>query len=91
MTDVDVQITPRTGSVDAEPLLTVTLSAVLPTAGHAVPDYTAGWAAAGRYEVTDLPLMMPGRWEFFVDVSGHGHHDHLLFPLVVNSSTSSSS
>ncbi|WP_416980721.1 hypothetical protein [Streptomyces sp. T028] len=81
MTAVDVRLTPRGTAASAA--RTVTVSAVLPTAGHAVPEYTAERTATNRYHVPSLPLMMPGRWEVLVEIDGGGHHDRLVFPLTL--------
>ncbi|MET9080863.1 hypothetical protein ABZX77_03035 [Streptomyces sp. NPDC004237] len=81
-TAVDVRLTPRKGTTTAA---SVTVSAVLPTAGHAVPDFTAVRTADHRYHVAGLPLMMPGRWELLVDIDADGRHDHLVFPLTISS------
>ncbi|MEW9533781.1 hypothetical protein [Microbispora sp. NPDC049125] len=82
-TGVDVRLAPRTGAASGRSSPVVTVSAVLPTAGHAVPGFTAAPAAGGRYHVAGLPLMMPGRWEFVVAVEGDGRHDRLVFPLTI--------
>ncbi|GAA4624388.1 hypothetical protein GCM10023196_024320 [Actinoallomurus vinaceus] len=83
-TAVDVRLVPRHGAVTSGPSPVVTVSAVLPTAGHAVPDFTAVRAPDDHYHVAGLPLMMPGRWEFLVAVDGNGRHDRLVFPLTVS-------
>ncbi len=83
MTAVDVRLVPRDGAAGGRASPSVTVSAVLPTAGHAVPGFAAAPVGDGRYHVAGLPLMMPGRWEFVVAVEGGGRHDRLLFPLTV--------
>lgn len=83
MTAVDVQLAPRKGTVTTGQVPSVTVSAVLPTAGHAVPEYTAARAANGQYHVSALPLMMTGRWEVLVDIDGRGRHDRVVFPLTL--------
>ncbi|MFJ9707172.1 hypothetical protein [Streptomyces sp. NPDC101234] len=85
-TSVEVRLTPReatgaTRTTGSAPVVTV--SAVLPTTGHALPDYTAVPTASNRYRVSALPLMMTGRWEFLVDIDGQGRDDHLVFPLTL--------
>ncbi|MEU9454811.1 hypothetical protein [Streptomyces sp. NPDC048277] len=80
-TAVDVLLTPRHKPTSAS--LSVTVSAVMPTTGHAVPDFTAVAEADHRYHVAGLPLMMTGRWELLVDIDGNGRHDHLVFPLTL--------
>ncbi|MEV5842600.1 hypothetical protein AB0M32_11585 [Streptomyces sp. NPDC051985] len=82
-TAVEVRLTPREGIRATGSATAVTVSAVLPTAGHAVPDYAAVRTANNRYQVASLPLMMTGRWEFLVDIDGQGRHDHLVFPLTL--------
>ncbi|MFI7129492.1 hypothetical protein ACIBQ1_27595 [Nonomuraea sp. NPDC050153] len=82
-TAVDVRLRPRDGAATGTSPPVVTVSAVLPTAGHAVPDFTAVPASDDRYHVAGLPLMMPGRWEFLVAVDGDGRHGRLVFPLTV--------
>ncbi|MFG3296864.1 hypothetical protein ACGF3G_49860 [Streptomyces sp. NPDC048179] len=82
-TAVEVRLTPREGIRATGSATAVTVSAVLPTAGHALPDYTAVRTANNRYQVASLPLMMTGRWEFLVDTDGQGRHDHLVFPLTL--------
>ncbi|SNT53823.1 hypothetical protein SAMN05216276_105723 [Streptosporangium subroseum] len=82
-TAVNVRLVPRDGAAAGRSSPVVTVSAVLPTAGHAVPDFTTAPAADNRYHVAGLPLMMPGRWEFVVTVEGDGRHDRLVFPLTI--------
>ncbi|MEV6867289.1 hypothetical protein AB0M44_40645 [Streptosporangium subroseum] len=82
-TAVDVRLVPRDGAATSRSSPVVTVSAVLPTAGHAVPDFTTAPAADNRYHVAGLPLMMPGRWEFVVAIEGDGRHDRLVFPLTI--------
>ncbi|MEV7391849.1 MULTISPECIES: hypothetical protein [unclassified Streptomyces] len=83
MTAVEVRLTPREGTKTIGSTPVVTVSAVLPTAGHALPDYTAVRTASNRYHVAALPLMMTGRWEFLVDIDGQGRDGHLVFPLTL--------
>lgn len=83
MTDVDVTLTPREGGSACGSTTTVTVSALLPTAGHALPDYPATSTATGTYHVSGIALMMPGRWEFTVGIDGDDCHDQLVFPLTV--------
>ncbi|MCO6007002.1 hypothetical protein NE236_18605 [Actinoallomurus purpureus] len=83
-TAVDVRLVPRHGAATSGSSPVVAVSAVLPTAGHAVPDFTAVRASDNRYHVAGLPLMMPGRWEFLVVVDGNGRHDRLVFPLTIS-------
>ncbi|MFJ3802392.1 hypothetical protein ACIPSJ_39700 [Streptomyces sp. NPDC090088] len=82
-TAVEVRLTPREGIRTTGSPTVVTVSAVLPTTGHALPDYTAVRTANHRYQVASLPLMMTGRWEFLVDIDGQGRDDHLVFPLTL--------
>ncbi|MEO3793225.1 hypothetical protein ABGB14_23685 [Nonomuraea sp. B10E15] len=82
-TAVDVRLVPRDAAATGGAPPVVTVSAVLPTAGHAVPDHPAARTVDGRYHVADLPLMMPGRWQVVVAVDGDGRHDRLVFPLTV--------
>ncbi|NRQ38735.1 hypothetical protein HII36_43960 [Nonomuraea sp. NN258] len=83
VTAVDVRVVPRDAVVRPAPVVTV--SAVLPTAGHAVPDLPAARVSGDGYHVAGLALMMPGRWEFLVAVDGGGRRDRLVFPLTVSS------
>ncbi|MFI0424016.1 hypothetical protein [Spongiactinospora sp. 9N601] len=85
-TAVDVRLVPRDKAAyalagGAAPV--VTISAVLPTAGHAVPEYTAVRTADDIYHVADLPLMMAGRWQVLVVIDAAGRHSRLGFPLTV--------
>ncbi|GLW11337.1 hypothetical protein Misp01_64650 [Microtetraspora sp. NBRC 13810] len=82
VTAVDVRVVARNAAVRSSPVVTV--SAVLPTAGHAVPDLPAIRVSDNSYHVAGLPLMMPGRWEFLVAVDGDGRRDRLVFPLTVS-------
>ncbi|MEV4170780.1 hypothetical protein [Nonomuraea sp. NPDC049709] len=82
VTPVHVRLVPRNATVRSSPVVTV--SAVLPTAGHAVPDLPAVRVSGNSYHVAGLPLMMPGRWEFLVAVDGDGRHERLVFPLTVS-------
>ncbi|OQR61599.1 hypothetical protein B6E66_23445 [Streptomyces maremycinicus] len=85
-TGVDVELTPRDGVAAPDSSTTVTVAAVLPTVGHAVPEYTATRTAGTTYHVAGLPLMMIGRWELLVDISGNdGRHDQLVVPLTLTS------
>jgi hypothetical protein len=86
-----VRPAPAVGSVPAVGLapaarsvLVVTVSAVLPTAGHAVPGRVAVRVSGDSYHVAGLPLMMPGRWELLVAMDGDGRHERLVFPLTVS-------
>ncbi|MFI6908370.1 hypothetical protein ACIBKY_44415 [Nonomuraea sp. NPDC050394] len=81
-TAVDVRLAPREGA-SGGPAPVVTISAVLPTAGHAVPDHTAVWAADGRHHVAALPLMMAGRWQILIAIDDGDRHSRLVFPLVI--------
>ncbi|MGI5453551.1 hypothetical protein ACQEWB_10330 [Streptomyces sp. CA-249302] len=83
MTAVEVRLTPREGTKTTGSAPVVTVSGVLPTMGHALPDYTAVRTASNRYRVASLPLMMTGRWEILVDIDGQGRDDHLVFPLTL--------
>ncbi|WP_433186105.1 hypothetical protein [Actinoallomurus sp. CA-150999] len=83
-TAVDVRLVPRHGAATSGSSPVVTVSAVLPTAGHAVPDFTAVRTPDDHYHLTGLPLMMPGSWEFLVAIDGNGRHDRLVFPLTVS-------
>ncbi|NUP15180.1 MAG: hypothetical protein HOZ81_03565 [Streptomyces sp.] len=83
MTAVEVRLTPREGTRTTGSAPVVTVSGVLPTMGHALPDYTATRAAGNRYRVASLPLMMTGRWEILVDIDGQGRDGHLVFPLTL--------
>jgi hypothetical protein len=83
-TAVDVRLVPRHDAATSGSSPVVTVSAVLPTAGHAVPDFIAVRASDNRYHVAGLPLMMPGRWEFLVAIDANGRHDRLVYPLTVS-------
>jgi hypothetical protein len=83
-TAVDVRLVPRDGAATGRSSPVVTVSAVLPTAGHAVPDFTTAPAADDRYHVAGIPLMMPGRWEFVIAIEDDGRHDRLVFPLTIS-------
>ncbi|MFB4279549.1 hypothetical protein ACBJ59_29980 [Nonomuraea sp. MTCD27] len=82
VTPVHVRLVPREATVRSPPVVTV--SAVLPTAGHAVPGLPAVRVSGDSYHVAGLPLMMAGRWEFLVAVDGDGRHERLVFPLTVS-------
>ncbi|MFI6510468.1 hypothetical protein ACIBCT_22930 [Streptosporangium sp. NPDC050855] len=82
VTAVDVRLEPRDAAVRPPPAVTV--SAVLPTAGHAVPGLPAVRVSGDVHHVDGLPLMMPGRWEFLVTVDGDGPRERLVFPLTVS-------
>ncbi|MEO3875834.1 hypothetical protein ABGB18_44235 [Nonomuraea sp. B12E4] len=82
VTPVHVRLVPRDAAVRSSPVVTV--SAALPTAGHATPDFTAVQAADNSYHVAGLPLMMSGRWEFLVAIDGDGRHGRLVFPFTVS-------
>ncbi|MET7336995.1 hypothetical protein [Nonomuraea sp. NPDC005650] len=82
-TAVDVRLVPRDRAATGTSPPDVTVSAVLPTAGHAVPGFTAVPTSDDRYHVAGLPLMMPGRWELLVAIDGDGRRDRLVFPLTV--------
>jgi hypothetical protein len=82
VTPVDVRLEPRNATDRSSPVVTV--SATLPTAGHAIPDLPAVRVSGNSYHVAGLPLMMPGRWEFVVAMDGGGRHERLVFPLAVS-------
>lgn len=81
VTAVDVRVTSRDAARRSSPVVTV--SATLPTAGHATPDLPAVRGSGDSYHVARLPLMMPGRWEFLVVMDGDGRRERLVFPLTV--------
>lgn len=62
----------------------VTVQAVLPTAGYATPATIAPPTGDGHYRAPAVELMMPGRWELVVDVSGSAHRDRLVLPLTIS-------
>ncbi|MGV9424996.1 hypothetical protein ACWDO7_11990 [Streptomyces sp. NPDC003656] len=79
---VDIRVTPRR-KADGGPPPTVTLQAVLPTAGHATPTAPARFRGTGRYSAS-LHLMTPGRWVLRVGVDDGRRGDRLDFPLAVS-------
>lgn len=60
---------------------TVTVNAVMPQMGHAIPPVPTTSDSPGHYRAATVMLSMTGQWEIAVVISGVGQ---AVFPVLVN-------
>ncbi|MDF5751580.1 hypothetical protein [Spongiactinospora sp. TRM90649] len=73
-----IEVLLNSGEADA-----VTVSAVMPAMGHAMPEIAARRAAPGRFLAEGELFSMPGAWQLTVRVSGRAGEEVLTVSAVI--------